>query len=233
MLREKMWGLIGRRENRRLFKREQVPLAEDNENVTIGKGWLKAPLIDSSISFASVMIFAAAFMILGVVILRPQQIIPGKFDLLNHQAQFLTHLQPSLLYLYQIGIFLAFFGTVYGAYELYTRTTYEAVAALSPQWRALPLERLRTWVLSYTGLVGIGLVWWAYSTGRDPIRLITFPVILTGVFLAGPWCFAMIYTDRTYLPKRFQMGIVLLILNIISGIAFTGFGLKGMWDAIR
>jgi len=40
----------------------------------------------------------------------------------------------------------------------------------------------------------------------------------------------MIWTDRTYLPKPYQMGPALFILNLISGIAMTAMGLKAWWD---
>lgn len=232
MLREKGWGRLGRKEVAQILEPEQItmplPLSEDAEQVRTGRAWLKAPLTDTAVSFASVLVFSIAFMVLGAVILHAQQLIPDGFELLSLQAQFLTRLHPGLLYVYQAGIFAAFFGTIYGAYELYTRTTYECIRPISPALRRLPLRTVRVWVTGYTGLIGLMLIW----TGWEPIGLITLPAILTGVFMCGVWCLVMIWTDRRFLPAPYRMGSVLLVLNAVSGLAMTAFGLKAIGDYI-
>lgn len=236
MMREKRWGMLGRTERGIATDRvdnpanagihSSVPLSDRPEDVRAGLAWLKAPLTDAVISFASVLVFALAFMLLGATILHTQRLIPDGFDLLTLQAQFLTRLHPRLLFVYQLGIFTAFFGTIYGAYELYARTTYECFRPVSLAFRRLPLPTVRRWVVSYTGLVGLMLVW----TGWEPIWLITFPAILTGVFMCGVWCLAMIWTDRRSLPGPYRMGIGLLLLNGISGLAMAAFGVKAIVD---
>jgi hypothetical protein len=169
MLREKRWGLIGRASEEPSESGDPAPLSEDAENVRVGLGWLKAPLIDCVISFASVLVFTATFLILGAALLHPRQIAPSGMDLYNHQVIFLTQLHPGawaqwfLRGLYQAGVFFAIFGTVYGAYELYVRTAHECVRVLSPKWRTLRLDRMRLGTLTYTGLAGIGRL----ATGRS------------------------------------------------------------------
>ena len=115
MLREKAWGLMGRS---RSAGSEGVAIAVDGDNVSLGKQWLRAPLIDSAVSFCCVVIFTMAFDP-GAAVLRPEQIVPDDAQLLSVQASFLVRLHPVLLYLYQFGVFTAFFGTIMAAYELY------------------------------------------------------------------------------------------------------------------
>ena len=67
MLREKVWGMIGRRSN------EKETISETPENLALGKAWLKAPLVDTLVSFASVLLFTAAFLILGAALLHPRE----------------------------------------------------------------------------------------------------------------------------------------------------------------
>ena len=78
MLREKAWGLIGRREGD--IGQEAVPLAQDEENVKLGLRWLKAPMIDSFVSFSSVLVFTATFLTLGAALLHPQELAPSDYS---------------------------------------------------------------------------------------------------------------------------------------------------------
>lgn len=243
MLREKAWGLIGRAGS----SDGAAPLAVDEENVRLGLGWLKAPLIDSTVSFGSVLLFTATFLILGAALLHPKEIVPSGMDLYNHQVVFLTQLHPGqtaqvlLSALYKAGVFFAIFGTVYGAFELYVRTAHESVRAMSPKWRALKLDRMRVWTLAYSGVTAIGLVlyaWWTAANdpngvGWNPISIMTIPLHITGVFLAGPWCFAMIWTDRKFLPGPFQMSGWLVALNALCGLAFVYFGALAVYDDLQ
>ena len=245
MLREKAWGLIGRR-SQTGSEIERIPLSEDPENVRMGLNWLRAPLIDNITSFSCVLVFTFAFLILGASLLHPRQLAPSGMDLYNHQVVFLTQLHPNTLaqtlleILYKGGIFFAIMGTVYGAFELYVRTTHECIRVSVPKWRDLPLARIRLSTLIYAGVGAIGMVlyaWWTAvndprGVGWDPISIMTIPLHITGVLLAGPWCFAMIWTDRKFLPKPFQMGRPLLILNLICGIIFTFFGARAVYDDI-
>jgi hypothetical protein len=249
MLREKAWGLIGRVRGGPLSKSEMkaVPLSEDAANVDRGRRWLKAPLIDTVVSFSAVLVFTAAFLILGATLLHPREIVPTGMNLYNHQVIFLTGLHSGtaakffLAGLYKAGVFFAIFGTVYGAYELYVRTAHECVRTWSPKLHDLPLEKVRLWTVIYTGIAGSLLVlfaWWTAvkdpaGVGWNPISIMTIPLHITGVLLAGPWCFAMIWADRKFLPKPFQMNWLLVALNILCGIAFTVFGALAVFEDLR
>ena len=244
MLREKGWGMIGRRKD--VDTDAPVPLATDDENVALGLAWLKAPLIDSVVSFISVLLFTAAFLILGATLLHPNEIVPSGMDLYNHQVVFLTGLHESswvqrfLGGLYKAGVFFAIFGTVYGAFELYVRTAHECVRSARSEWSELSLERTRVWTLTYTAIAGGALVcvaWWTAlndpaGIGWNPISMMTIPLHVTGVFLAGPWCFAMVWIDRKWLPKPFRMGPFLVWMNVICGLVFTLFGARAVYDDI-
>jgi hypothetical protein len=62
------------------------------------------------------------------------------------------------------------------------------------------------------------------------IDLPTFSGIIGGVMTCGLWCLAMIWTDRKYLPKPYQMKGWLVFLNWIAGIGMVFMGLKAWWD---
>lgn len=243
MMREKAWGLIGRVTG----GSRRPALAEDEANVRLGLRWLKAPLIDCTVSFGSVLVFTATFLILGATLLQPNRIVPSGMDLYNYQVVFLTQLHPGrtaqilLSALYKAGVFFAIFGTVYGAFELYVRTAHECVRSVSVKWRSLPLDRMRLWTLLYSGVAAIGLVvyaWWTASqdprgVGWNPISMMTIPLHITGVLLAGPWCFAMVWVDRKYLPRPLRMGSFLVTLNILCGLVFTYFGILAVIEDFR
>ncbi len=243
MMREKAWGLIGRVTG----GSRKPPLAVDEKNVQLGLRWLKAPLIDCTVSFGSVLVFTATFLILGATLLHTNRIVPTGMDLYNKQVVFLTRLHPGrtaqilLSALYKAGVFFAIFGTVYGAFELYVRTAHECVRSMAVKWRNLTLDKMRLWTLLYSGIGAIGFViyaWWTATrdprgVGWNPISMMTIPLHITGVLLAGPWCFAMVWIDRKYLPKPFRMSSFLVALNILCGLVFTCFGVLAVAEDLK
>jgi len=54
-----------------------------------------------------------------------------------------------------------------------------------------------------------------------------------GIFCCGLWCFAMIWSDKKFLPEPYRMGKILTVLTIISGIGLTSFGVIAITDYIR
>jgi hypothetical protein len=40
----------------------------------------------------------------------------------------------------------------------------------------------------------------------------------------------MVWTDRNFLPEKLRMGRVLLLLNIVSGLFLTAWGIRGAID---
>ena len=224
MLREKAWGMLARI-GLGLPRGQVVPVPETPTELAKGRMWLRAPLIDCSCSFTSVVIFAAAFMLLGAVILRPQHLAPDSLVLLKHQAKFLTSIHPSLLYLYQTGVFMAFFGTILGIYEVYARTTMECLKGMSPRLGAIPLLKVRRAVVAYCGIVGLAIAW----TFEKPLSIVTFPALLGGVLACGLWCFAIVWAERRFLPTVFRMRKGLLVATILAGTAMTTMGAVALW----
>jgi Mn2+/Fe2+ NRAMP family transporter len=225
MLREKGWGML--RRVGRLIPLKQLPssLPDSAEEVQKSRTWLRAPIIDCSVSFACVLIFTAAFLILGARILHPDKVIPDGTELFNHQARFLTRMHDSLLYVYQVGVFMAFFGTIAGAYEIYTRTTAECLRGFWKRAREMPLRPVRLGVVIYTGALGLLLVW----TVRDPVKIVTIPALLGGVFTCGLWCFGVVWAEHRFLPKAYRMKGTLLALTVIAGTVMTAFGLVALY----
>jgi len=225
MLREKAWGLLGRTAG---AGKEGVKIAASTENHARGRLWLRAPLADSTGSFVCIVIFTIAFMVLGASLLHPRQIVPEGLQLLSVQAGFLTQFHANFLYLYQAGVFIAFFGTILGAYELYVRTTYECLLPIVPKVRKWSLDDLRPWVVAYCGIGGVAIMW----SGADPVQIVTPAAIFGGVLTCGLWCLLMVWTDRRFLPRELQIGPVLLVANLVSGLFLTGWGIRGAIDFI-
>ena len=225
MLREKGWGLLGKRV---VGDSSGVPLNKEAGNLAKGRIWLRAPLVDTLGSFFCIVLFTMAFMILGAVILHPQQIVPSGLQLLSVQAEFLTQLHPRLLYLYQAGVFIAFMGTILGAYELYVRTTQECLGPVVAKVRDMPLSQLRTWVVAYCGIGGVVIMW----LGNSPVQIVTPAAIFGGVLTCGFWCLLMVWTDRRFLPPELRMNRLLLLLNIVSGLFLLGWGGRSVFDYV-
>ena len=156
--REKKWGAIGLadiNESVGSMDDDKLPIDLSEENIRRGRGWLWPAKIDVGIGFLCVLVFTVCFVVLGAEILHPNHLVPSGHNLLTHQATFLTRLHPALLYVYQVGILVAFWGTIYGAYEIYLRTARECLLPLSATIRRMPEDTFRTLTILYCALSGL------------------------------------------------------------------------------
>ena len=232
-LREKPWGALGLEHDQHAIA-EQAPakpiqIALDDENLGRARRWLLPIQIDISAGFFSVFLFAVCFVLLGASILHPQQLVPSGDNLLSHQAQFLTRMHPTLLFVYQMGVFMAFFGTIYGAYEIYFRTAFECLLPISKRLRKVPFNTFRRGIVLYCASLGLLFMW----TMDNPVKMIVPAAMLGGVFTCGLWCMAMLWTDRQFLPQQLRMPPLLRLLTFISGTVLTVLGAKGLWDYVN
>lgn len=196
-------------------------------NLARGRSWIRAPMIDVFIGFACVLVFSIAFYLLGASILYPRRLVPDGFALLTPQVSFLTQIATPLKYVYQAGILMAFWGTIYGAFEIYSRTAYECFRPLFRRVRRTRYQRLRLPVCLYAGLGGLLLMW----TVQEPLKIVA-PAALIGTTTCGIWCFAMIWADRAVLPTGLRMSRAWIVLNLLAGTALTGFGGMAIWDYV-
>ena len=225
--RNKGWGALGREGGRHDTRRAPV-IEPTDANVKLGRRWLRAPVIDVFTGFACVVVFTVAFNLLGAAILHPEQLVPDKFELLTHQARFLTRFGAPFKILYQIGILMAFCGTIYGALEVYSRTAYECFRPLLTRVRDMPYARFRLPVCLYGLIGGLWLIWRV----ADPMTII-MPIGPVATVTCGIWCFAIVWADRKVLPRPLNMSIVWIALSFIAGATMTGFGTLAMIDLLR
>ena len=220
ILREKKWGLMGRSGDKNPgYASGRIPLPDDPAQLMLGRTWLRAPRIDVLVSFACVVVFTYTFVILGAEVLHPRQIAPAGSELLTAQKDFLAQIHPALTYLYQAGVFMAFFGTIVGAFEVYTRTAYESVIAIFPRldWS---VQRVRLITVVYAGVGALVLLW----SDVDAVDIVTPAAILSSVLTCGLWCLAAVWTDYVRLPEDYQMGTGLRVALVISGVFLTVLG---------
>ena len=225
-LRDKKWGWS----HLETATSEQLDLIAKQKDHP-ARLWLRAALVDTVASFVMVVVISSCFCILGAIILQPDQRVPEGLNLLNHQASFLTTLSPWLLPVYQLAVFLAFFGVLYGAPELYYRVAYEYLNSL-PRWRGRLLARnVRVGVFSWT-LVGGLLILWGSRFFPDVglIDIVTPAGIYAGVLACGFYAMVNPWVDWRFLPAPLRMSGWLVMANIFAGLAFTFMGLKALWD---
>lgn len=219
MLREKGWGMMGRTSDEK-----GVTPSDSPENLARGRAWLRAPLIDVVVSFFTIMTFTVCFAVLGAAVLNPAQSIPSGFNLLTEQASYLVRpdqsplVQALLGWVYKTGIFFAFFGTIYGAYELYTRTTRECVVAVLPRLQNVPMRKFRLITIVWNAGAGLCLLWF---TTKDPVKLVTPAALVIAGLTCGLWCFAMLWSDRRHVPSGLQMKWPLRAGLFVSGVFLT------------
>ncbi|PWH07185.1 hypothetical protein DEO23_00525 [Brachybacterium endophyticum] len=231
-LREKRWGMLGVPDHAVLEEKlnqldsdhARIPLAEDTENVAEGRAWLRAVKLDVLASFVSVGILAITFLVLGDVVLGTgaSQTVPGDDDILGDQAGFFSMISPVLVYLYQIAIWAAFFGSLQALMStIYPYTVRESFA---PSFKALReprnWQKVRVAVATYTFLGAVVLLF----SGLSYTTVISFAGILGGVLSLGVWGFAQLWTEHKVLPKPYRMHRWAQVVVAISSLALFVFG---------
>ena len=222
MLREKKWGLSGHNP----VSRETLQNLSE-EQISRAKIWTRAAVLDTAVSFTSVILVTLLFAGLGAVLLHTEQRIPDDRTLLTEQESFLTQLHPQLRWLYRAGVFLAFIGTLYGAFEIYRYTVVESARALLPKWtQAQHIPSWRNLTVAYCYGGGMLMIWLPAGIAGDVLGRMTFGAVIGGATLCGLWCLAMLWTDHTRLPKQLRMNRALRVVTLIAGIAMTALGIQ-------
>ncbi len=234
-LREKGWGLA----SRRATPTELREIATDPHHVQ--RRWLRAPLVDSSISFGMVIAFSAVFVACGAIVLGPNQVLPNEDNLLNLQATMVTRIHPWLLPLYVVGAFLTMLGTLYGTVEIACIITNEIVRSFVRDWTTRKAQQVRRWCITWCATIALLILFGLFirqilsPAGENHpkilLNMLLTPVnLFTGVLFCSVVCFLNLWMDRRWLPKALQLPWWLAGLNLLSGIVFLGLGVKGYWD---
>jgi hypothetical protein len=200
--------------------------------------WLRAPLIDCTLSFAIVLVFTAVFVASGKLVLGPQHEIPGDGAFLEYQARFVTSLHPWLYPLYAVGAFLTMLGTLYGTLEVAPTILRETAVAVTPTWLTRgDSRRMRVLAICWcmagaAAVLAVSFVHQLRMGEEKPAGLteVLKPVnLFTGVFACGVICLLNPWIDRK-LRAEHRMPLVLVGLNLIGGAVFVAVALRSYWD---
>jgi hypothetical protein len=240
-IRDKQWGNAATAQRHAIVAGDSVdggsmqrPVLDDS---TL-RLWLRAPLIDCTLSFAAVLVFSTVFVALGKLVLGPAHQIPADGAFWEHQAKFVTHIHPWLYPLYVVAVFLTMWGTLYGTLEVAPTVLRETVLAMrGRQFLNGDSLWLRNVAISWCAAVAVviltvSFVYQLLAGEEKPPGLthILIPVnMFTGVFACGLICLLNPWVDRR-LPPQFRMPLALVALNLIGGIGFVLVSLRSYWD---
>ena len=232
-LREKHWGQAGMS----VASTEELKVMNDDPG-HVNRRWLRAPLVDCTMSFASVLLFTGVFVVCGAVVLGPQHKVPGGANLLALQAEFVASVHPWFKPLYFAGAFLAVFGTLYGTLEVAPTILRELVTAFRPADAARLQRRLRFWSVGWVGAAGFVILLWSLlhhlRSGADKppglIAILTPANLFTGVLGCGLICLLNAWMDWRFLPAGLRPSRTLLCCSGGAGMIFLALGLRGCWD---
>lgn len=232
-LRDKHWGRAGMA---LAAQPDLEAMARDSNHVN--RRWLRAPLVDCTLSFLAVLIFSAVFVACGTAMLGPQHKVPGGVNLLSLQAEFVTPIYPWLKHLYFAGAFLTILGTLYGTIEVAPTVLRELVLALNPERAQRQAARLRLWAILWVALGGFAILIGSFfyhllsGVSQPPalIAILTPANLFTGVLGCGLICLLNPWMERRFLPASLRMNPAMKALNVAAGVIFLALGLKGYWD---
>jgi len=232
-LRDKQWGRAGMG----VASAEALEAAGRNADAA-SRQWIRAPLVDCTLSFAAVLLFTVVFVICGATVLGPQHKVPVGSDLLTLQAEFVAALHPWFKHVYFAGAFLAVFGTLYGTIEVAPTILGELVRAFRPNHIEQNKARLRSWSIAWVGLGGLAilvgsLLYYLRAASDKPpglIAMLTPANLFTGVFGCGLICLFNVWMDYRFLPHTLRPPKTTILLSLVAGLVFLALGLRGSWD---
>ncbi|MCA9198753.1 MAG: Nramp family divalent metal transporter [Planctomycetales bacterium] len=232
-LRDKRWGAANFDSNHSNFELTGTsdPLVRRRL-----RSWLRAPLVDCSLSFLIVFIFSGVFVASGHLILGPAHQVPGDGGFLEHQAQFVTRIHPWLYPLYVAGTLMAMLGTLYGTLEVAPTILREAAVAF--RWKNIAANQLRRISLAWCAVgaflvLGVSFVYQLRTGNQKPAGLTALLIpanLFTGVMACGIICLLNPWMDR-WLDREFRLPAWQSAANMLVGMGFLLLGLKGYWDA--
>lgn len=232
-VRDKAWGAAGEGP---VSRRRLAEIAADPAHPV--RRWLRAPMVDCSISFLIIVAVSAVFVASGTLILGPNHKIPDDKNLLNLQSAFVTGIHPWLLPLYVAGAFLTMLGTLYGTLEVAYSIADEMARAVNRRFALRHARRIRLFTIAWCAGGACAILAWlcvyqltgASDKPRLLMAIFTPANLFTGVLACGLFCLLILWMDRKYLPKALRLPGWLWWLNLLSGLVFIGLGLKGYWD---
>jgi len=198
--------------------------------------WLRAPLVDCTLSFVAVLIFTLIFVICGKILLGERQQVPSGNNLLTLQAAFVTPLSPMLKHVYFAGAFLAILGTLYGTIEVapaILREFLRSRPASAFHWTEQKLRQAAiAWVAGWAMLlivVMFSLQFWR-GTRVNLIAILTPANLFTGVLGCGIVCLLAAWPDRRHTLLVSHLPDSLKTANLAAGLIFLGLGIWGYFE---
>ena len=73
----------------------------------------------------------------------------------------------------------------------------------------------------------------SFNPGGSVKDRMLFGAIVSSANACGLWCFAMLWLDRTRLPKPLRMSLLLTLATAIAGVAMMGLGIQSTIEYFR
>jgi len=226
-IKVKKWGIFRDKENPDSFSHQLLEnfkrrgrieyLPENEEEIKKAKILLKPLLIDLMLSFIIVAIVSSAYMIAGAKLLGHH--IPSDINLLREQAVIFSSIARWLKPLYQLSVFFALFGTVYGGFEAVSRMLYETTRNLSKKIGGMEYRKFMIYMMIYMLVTGVPLAILGYY-GFSIILMLSITLLFIGVVGVVIYGIGTIYMSQKYLPEGYKMGKAWAIIAVIFLILF-------------
>ena len=202
-------------------------LPKDKEEIKKARLLTKPILIDLSLAFIVVSIASAAYMIAGYYLLGPKHELPTDINLLKKQAIIFSNIAPWLKPLYQVSVFFALFGTIYGGFEAASRMLYETSKSLIRKISLLDYQRFMQYFLLYILVLGLPLSI-LMRFGLSVIVMLSITLLFIGVIGVIIYGIGTIYVIQTTLPEEYRSskltlfaGTIAIILLLVPFLSFA------------
>ena len=190
-------------------------LPKDKEEIKKARLLTKPILIDLSLAFIVVSIASAAYMIAGYYLLGPRHELPTDINLLKKQAIIFSNIAPWLKPLYQVSVFFALFGTIYGGFEAASRMLYETSKSLIRKISLLDYQRFMQYFLLYILVLGLPLSI-LMRFGLSVIVMLSITLLFIGVIGVIIYGIGTIYVIQTTLPEEYRSSKLTLFAGTIA-----------------
>jgi len=190
------------------------------------RGWLAQMTIDNTVAVLGTFVIAAAFLVLGAEVLRPEGLVPEERRVASTLGRLLGDIWgPTAYWLMIAGVFVGFWDTVLADQDGHARVFTEGSAMLVPPVRRFS-DSARRRVIVALLLTLCPLV--VYLAIGEPVRLLKIAGAIEAAHI--PFVALLTLALNRCLPSALRPSAATIIATVVAAAFFAAFAGYYVWS---
>jgi Mn2+/Fe2+ NRAMP family transporter len=194
------------------------------------RGWVTQMTLDNTVAVVGTFVVAAAFLVLGAELLRPNGLVPEEQQVASTLGRLLGDVWGPAAYWFMIaGVFIGFWDTVLSDQDGHARMFADGTRLVLPAMTKYSEATLRrVFVVGLVTVPPIAL----YAVIGEPVQLLKMAGAIEAAHI--PVVAALtLYLNRTGLPAALRPSVTAVIATTTAAVFFAAFAGYYVWQLVR